>query len=811
MPASPDNFFKSLTEKERAWLRKHPVIRVVQDPGWPPIEFTDKNGEFVGMSGDFLKIIEDRLNLKFERVQGLTWQEAYSRLKRHEIDMTTSVAMTPERLQFWAFTEPYMKVPIVIVANYNVTYIADIHELNGYKVAVVDGYAVNDWIPKDFPDIRLVRVKTAQEGLMALQRREVFAYIENMLVVGYYMSKLKMTTLKIAGETPYLNAQCMAVRKDWAPLAGILQKALDSISETHRNEIYRKWLPIRYEHGFDYTKLWYALAIFGLILSALIAWNWKLSREIRSRKEAEAALAKSEEKFRLVFESANAGKSITRPTGEIDVNNAFCDMLGYTREELKNKKWQELTHPDDIDANQKLLDPLLRDEKDSVRFKKRYLHKDGHIIWADVSAIMHRDIERNPIFFISTIINITEQKQAEDTNFRIAQEWQTTFDTTNNAIWILGKDQHILRSNRTAERIFQRPCNEFIGKCCWEIVHGTGQPIPDCPLLRAKKSLHRESMDLQIGENWFEVVVDPILNTSGGFDGAVHIVSDITERKRTEEALRKNQNLLNETQQITKVGGWEYNLATRQVTWTDEVYHIYGVSGDYDPGNPENDIEFYTPEYQKIITDAFKRAVEKGEPYDIELQLINGHGEKLWVRTSGQAEWREDRIVRVFGNIMDITERKLAETAQTQLLHILESSLNEIYVFDPVSLAFQYVNQGALRNLGYTIEEMRKMTPLDLKPEFTESSFRQTIEPLIRSEQQRIVLTTVHRRADGSLYPVEVHLQLVELEKKPVFLSIILDITERKHAGGDTARKRRTIQNVHKRDPGYGLSQRRHF
>jgi PAS domain-containing protein len=75
-------------------------------------------------------------------------------------------------------------------------------------------------------------------------------------------------------------------------------------------------------------------------LSGLTSWTWKLSREIRSRKEAETALVNSEEKFRLVFESANVGKSITLPTGEINVNQAFCDMLGYTREELKG--WMTL-------------------------------------------------------------------------------------------------------------------------------------------------------------------------------------------------------------------------------------------------------------------------------------------------------------------------------------------------------------------------------------------------------------------------------------------------------------------------------------
>jgi ABC-type amino acid transport substrate-binding protein len=283
----------SLTEEERAWLDQHPVIRVVQDPGWPPIEFTDEQGLPGGMTNDYLKIIEQRLGVKFERVPTLTWQEAYARLKRWEIDLTTSVTVTPERLQFWAFTRPYMKIPIVIMTRADIPYIADLRELAGKKVAVVDGYAVTDWIPRDFPDIRLVKVKTTQEGLDLLEKGKVFAFIDNMLVIGYYLSKQSPMNVKMAGTTPYVNAQSMAVRKDWPILAGILQKTLDSISEKERSTIYQKWVPSRYKQGFNYRIFWQVLAIFFLILLGLVIWNRKLSREVRNRKEAQAALLKS--------------------------------------------------------------------------------------------------------------------------------------------------------------------------------------------------------------------------------------------------------------------------------------------------------------------------------------------------------------------------------------------------------------------------------------------------------------------------------------------------------------------------------------
>jgi diguanylate cyclase (GGDEF)-like protein/PAS domain S-box-containing protein len=117
-----------------------------------------------------------------------------------------------------------------------------------------------------------------------------------------------------------------------------------------------------------------------------------------------------------------------------------------------------------------------------------------------------------------------------------------------------------------------------------------------------------------------------------------------------------------------------------------------------------------------------------------------------------------------------------------KLLNVLEASLNEIYIFDSQMLRFEYVNEGARRNLGYSMETLLTLSPIDLKPEYTEASFRKMVEPLFLGQKEKLIFQTMHRRADGSLYPIEVHLQLVEYEARTLFLSIINDITERKRA-----------------------------
>ena len=134
------------------------------------------------------------------------------------------------------------------------------------------------------------------------------------------------------------------------------------------------------------------------------------------------------------------------------------------------------------------------------------------------------------------------------------------------------------------------------------------------------------------------------------------------------------------------------------------------------------------------------------------------------------------------GIVRDISERKRAEARATGVGHIIEDSLNEIFIFDATTLHFIQVNRGGRENLGYTLEELRGMTPSDIKPDFTADAFELLLKPLRDGTEQHLQFETVHCRRDGSVYNVAVHLQFTMLEAIPCFVAIILDITKRKQA-----------------------------
>jgi PAS domain S-box-containing protein len=149
--------------------------------------------------------------------------------------------------------------------------------------------------------------------------------------------------------------------------------------------------------------------------------------DITERKRAEMALRESEDKFKYIFDNSAIGKSITLTSGKINSNKALCEMLGYSEEELNILNWQDITHPDDIDLNQKALQPLLSGEKNSTRFVKRYIHKNGSIVWGDVSTTLRRDNNGNAMYYLTSVNDITERKQAEEKILQQLEElrrWQ---------------------------------------------------------------------------------------------------------------------------------------------------------------------------------------------------------------------------------------------------------------------------------------------------------------------------------------------------------------------------------------------------
>jgi PAS domain S-box-containing protein len=264
-------------------------------------------------------------------------------------------------------------------------------------------------------------------------------------------------------------------------------------------------------------------------------------RDITERKQAEDALRESEDKFKYIFEYSMVGKSITRFNGGMQVNKALCDMVGYSPQEMQDKKWQEITHPDDIELTQNQINLLLSGEKESVRFVKRFIHKNGSIVWVDLNSTIRRDAQRKPLYLMSAVIDITERKQAEEKLIASEVRYRRLFEAARNGILILDADTGVVVDvNPFLVEMLGFSHEVFLGKEIWELGFFKDIAANKAKFLELQRKDHiryenlpmetadGRSIDVEFVGNVYQMEHRRVYQCN---------IRDITERKQAEQKL----------------------------------------------------------------------------------------------------------------------------------------------------------------------------------------------------------------------------------------------------------------------------------
>jgi PAS domain S-box-containing protein len=256
------------------------------------------------------------------------------------------------------------------------------------------------------------------------------------------------------------------------------------------------------------------------------------------------------------------------------------------------------------------------------------------------------------------------------------------------------------------------------------------------------------------------------------------IVRDVSERARFAEQLARQTAIidqLNESVIATDLEGHVF-------FWNQGAERAFGLSRADTLGRDVREVLAETSVDPAVVPQVSEAVRERGH-HEMESSFVSRSGHSEWHRTTF-SPFRdvEGRPAGVIAVTQDITQRRRAEQRERELGRILEDSLNEIYVFDAESLRFVQVNRGARLNVGYDMEELRELTPIDLEPELDAEGFERLLAPLRSGAKLRAEYHTVHRRKDGTLYPVTVHLQPGRYEGSSVFVAVVLDTSERQRS-----------------------------
>ena len=591
----------------------------------------------------------------------------------------------------------------------------------------------------------------------------------------------------------------------------------------------------------------------------LIAWNntvlhdaqgrfvgtMSLGADITERRQAEARLRDSEERFRKAFVASPDSININRLEDGlfVNINEGFTKLTGFTKDEVIGKTSREVNIWADM-ADRERLVAGLKAKGQVNNLEARFRMKDGTLRAGLMSAIVV-SFKGTP-HILSITRDIEEIRQAQDALRQSEEHYRSLFD---NMLTGLAYCRMLFEDGRPRDFLYLSVNRAFgtltgltdvAGKRVSEVIPGIRESNPELFEIygRVASTGTPEKFESYVAPLgiWFSVSAyrpEP--------DHFVAVFDNITARKRAEEEERRSrelaEQLASELTVIAEIGrliGSTLNIdavyerfaaeARKLIPFDrivvtlnrqqDEARHITYVSGMDIPqmrrGNTlplmrsVNEVLVRTrtgfilhPATVEEIAEKYPTLVPTfaaGLRSMMSVPLFS-HDEvigSLHFRTLKPNAYTErdlrmaERIgaqiagaianAELFKTLRDMEqERKL-------LVDTISVSLNEIYLFDAETFRFRFVNEGALRNLGFPPERLLQMTPLDIEPELTPDSFGQLVEPLLRREKPRQVFEAVHRRADGSRYPVEVHLQLHEQGDERVFLAVIQDITQRRAA-----------------------------
>ncbi|MDH3637613.1 MAG: PAS domain-containing protein [Gammaproteobacteria bacterium] len=280
-----------------------------------------------------------------------------------------------------------------------------------------------------------------------------------------------------------------------------------------------------------------------------------------------------------------------------------------------------------------------------------------------------------------------------------------------------------------------------------------------------------------------QALVDHLTPLVSTCTNIVEAMKNERQRQKTEAALQRSEERYAMAIRGSSDGLWDWNVVTGDVYWSPRLKKMLG----YEEHEGSNALGFLVarlhPQDKPVLLEALHRHLQARIPFDVEFRARTKQDEWRWFHVRGQAVWDDEgKATRMAGSFRDVTDRREAMEHLNRFKHVLDNTLDMIFMFNPETLRFVYLSRGAVESMGYSRKELLNMAPCHINPLMSESNFREFIAPLLSGQEKSLSFETTYRRKDRTEFPVEIFLQLVRENKsdQKVFVAIVRDVTERK-------------------------------
>jgi PAS domain S-box-containing protein len=459
-----------------------------------------------------------------------------------------------------------------------------------------------------------------------------------------------------------------------------------------------------------------------------------LSIDISERKKAEKAQRESEEKYRLISDNSDDWIYWITPEGHIKYVSPACERVtGYSPAEFVYHP--ELIHEIVLDTEQEKFRQhtlITEQEETAHNLEFRIITKNGEIRWISHSCSPIFGTKGEYLGRRGTNRNITERKQQEAQLYESEFRFNRLYEDGPFGMMMVNQEFQYENVNPTFCKILGYSETE-LKQLTFKDISYPEDLVNDVPNIR--KLINKEISVYKTEKRyickdghviWGALTVTANYDKEGQFLYNLAIVEDITRRKQVEEDLRKSKKLLSETESIGRVGGWELNIDSMDQTWTEEVYRIHEVDFNFNP-NIDKGISFYTPESRPVVEAAVQRAMQLGESFDLELEIITAKGNHVKVHTIGIPDLENHRI---YGFFQDITDRMQAEEelrmSEAKFRAVAESSPIAIYASSGSDQKAIYINEAFYKIFGFSMEDVPTVGHWWIKA-FPDENYRQQV------------------------------------------------------------------------------------